>query len=64
LISPLLVKKKTPGKENTPQSVFRTITTANAIPAAYGINEGIIFTPRKARKVGAQLKATIGRPTA
>jgi len=52
-MSPLLVKKKTPGKENTPQSVFRTITTANATPAAYGIDKGVIFTPRKAREVGA-----------
>jgi len=64
LMSPLLVKKKTPGKENTPQSVFRTITAASATPAAYGIDEGVIFTPRKAREVGAQLKATVGRPTA
>jgi len=63
-MSPLLVKKKIPGKENTPQSVFRTITTASAIPAAYGIDEGVIFTPRKVREVGAQLKATVGRPTA
>jgi len=53
LISPLLVKKKTPGKENTPQSVFRTITAASATPAAYGINEGVVFTPKKAREVGA-----------
>jgi len=53
LISPLLVKKKTPSKENTPQSVFRTIIAASVIPAAYGIDEGVVFTFRKAREVGA-----------